>query len=205
MSDPWLARKIVVTLTCSLALACGRGDGETGGQRPVDSVLRATAPAVMTSGVADTAPLGSRGQRDVSAISIVFSSDASGALGEFIATLLIADGQGQRTGFDVASGDTLQEIPRAWYGDEVIEDPVEEGSGIATRTIEIMSPARGTYTLSVHATGGGTYNLSIRGYNTAVEPSTRAFRTVTIEAGATHSYVIAFDPVSGIAVSAPGR
>lgn len=143
--------------------------------------------------------------RGTGSISIVFSSQDGGALGEFIATLLITDPRGRRTGLDVASGATLKEIPRAWYDDEVIEDPQEEGSGMATRVIEITAPEAGSYTLAVQAGERGTYDLSIRAYDFRLEPSGREFRDVAIEAGEIHSYVLTFDPASGVAVAASER
>jgi len=144
-------------------------------------------------------------RQDQGAIRIVFASDGGGGLGEFIATLLLTDPHGRRSGFDPASRDTLQEIPHAWYGDEVIEDPEEEGSGAATRGIEITAPEPGTYTLTVNATAPGSYDLSIRGYNERLEPSGRTFGDVAIGAGETHAYVVAFALDAGVTVAARER
>ena len=203
MLDDRMARIVILTLVCVAAPGCGRRDGATPGQPAADSVPRATAAPVAGPATVEATVPAAREPQESGVISIVFSSDADGPLGEFIATLLITDGRGRRTGFDVASGDTLQEIPRSWYGDEVIEDPLEEGSGAATRTIEIRSPETGAYTLTIHATARGTYDLSIRGYNTRLEPTTRTFHGVAIESGEVHTYAIEFDPESRITVAAP--
>jgi len=192
------SESLALSLVLASMLACGRDGGRTGNQlpeRPPDhtAVPEATRPAESPPTAAEASP-----PRDAGTISIVFSSDDGGALGEFIATLLIADPNGRRTGHDAASGVTLAEIPNGWYDDEVIEDPEDEGSGAAARTIEITSPEPGAYTLMVHATGRGTYDLSIRGYNSKLEASEREFTDVSIEPGDVHSYVVTFDPGSGI-------
>jgi hypothetical protein len=148
----------------------------------------------------DTTAARAPSARDAGAISIVFASDGSGALGEFIATLLVVDAHGRRAGFDPATGQVVQEIPGAWYGDETIEDPEEEGSGAAARTLEIGAPGPGSYTLTVRATKTGTYDLSIRGYDARLEPSGQEFSRVAISAGEVHSYVLTFDPASGVTV-----
>jgi hypothetical protein len=190
-----------LAFTIAITLGCGSEPGRTAQQAPPAGAL---PEAAASPAAADTARAGTIDPRDRGAIQIVLSSDGA-ALGEFIATLLLRDPRGRRTGFDAASGDALQEIPRAWYDDEVIEDPEEEGSGAATRGIEITAPEPGTYTLTVTGTAGGTYDLSLRGYNTRLEPSGRQFADVAIGAGNVHTYIITFAPDSGLTVASPVR
>lgn len=194
-----------IALAAAGLLACGRDARRTTAEAPSAEPSR-NAPAPPRAALPATDSTVPRvpesgDPRDRGAIRIVFASNGGGALGEFIATLLLTDPQGRRTGFDPASGDTLREIPRGWYDDEVIEDPMEEGSGAATRGIEITAPEAGAYTLTVRATVPGTYELSIRGYDVRLEPSGRSFSHVPITAGTVHTYLLNFAPDSGVTVA----
>ncbi|MDH4131915.1 MAG: hypothetical protein OEV95_08925 [Gemmatimonadota bacterium] len=187
---------IALALGCAATVACQAGDRRTA------AAARDSSPAMSTPTAAaagsDTAdPPDPRGQRP---LSIALSSEGGGGLGEFPATLLLRDPQGRRTGFDIASGTMLREIPGAWDDDEVIEDPETEGSGTATRVLEITAPEPGAYLLTVAGTAHGTYQLSVRGYDASWEPSSRVLHGVAIEAGETHGYAITFDRASGITV-----
>jgi len=192
----------MLALAIATTLACGSDKTRTTEKAAsADSVPVASVPGVAGSAAIDTAAARAPVRQDGGAISVVFSSNGVGALGEFIATLLISDAHGRRTGFNPATGQVVQEIPRAWYSDETIEDPEEEGSGAATRTIEMTTPEPGTYTLTVRAMAEGTYDLSIRGYDARLEPSGGEFSGVAIGSGEVHSYILTFDPASGITVA----
>ncbi len=193
------ARGLASSLAIASVLACG-GEGRPGPGQPHG---QATVPE--TSDAAGKSPMAvdTVSPRGAGSISIALSSDDDRELGEFITTLLMIDPTGRRTGHDAARGVTRTEIPNAWYEDEVIEDPLEEGSGMATRHLELTSPDPGTYTLSEDATERGRYDLSIRGCNTRLEPSGREFRRVEIGMSETHTYVVEFDSSSGITVTGP--
>lgn len=190
---------VILGLGCLMSQGCGRDARRTTAQTPPVGAATDTPVATMAGPVMrDTGGVAPPSPHDRGAMRIVFTSAGGGALGEFIATLLLTDPRGRRSGVDVASGDTLQQIPGAWYDDEVIEDPEEEGSGAATRGIEITAPEPGAYALTVHATAPGTYDLSIRGYDRRLEPSERTFTDVAIRAGDVHTYGIGFSLDSGI-------
>ncbi|RPI27335.1 MAG: hypothetical protein EHM61_08820 [Acidobacteria bacterium] len=73
--------------------------------------------------------------------------------GQFVVT----DPTGRRTGYDVASGERLSEIPNSSYDENATPGlvPGEESS----REFQVMGPAEGEYKVDITGTGDGTYSL----------------------------------------------
>jgi hypothetical protein len=186
---------LIGVLACTIT-GCRTGR-EDAGDRSVKGATIAATPR-------DSArpPVGRLAEPANGALQIGLSSDA-GALGEFVATLLLTDPHGRRAGIDPATGDTVEQIPGASYADEVIEDPGQEGAGMASLQLEVMAPDSGSYLLAVQGIATGRYAITIRGYNTALEASGREYEGISISPGEVHRYIVEFDPARGAEVSGP--
>jgi len=76
------------------------------------------------------------------------------------ATLMVIDSAGRRTGFDPSSGTVLQEIPSSSYIASKADDDVTPLISGVDHSIQILTPAQGTYTLMLTGLNTGPYILS---------------------------------------------
>ncbi|MEW6411137.1 MAG: hypothetical protein AB1483_01540 [Candidatus Zixiibacteriota bacterium] len=128
------------------------------------------------------------GANDVSSIFIGF---------ELPGELLITDAQGRRVGFDSQTGESFEEIPKASYYREYIEDP--DGNGdMESKHVEIMTPSSGDYKIVVSRVIDSAYNIGIFCYdsNKGSAPSRFDFSEISILPAATHAYTLGFDKTS---------
>jgi hypothetical protein len=75
----------------------------------------------------------------------------------------VTDPDGLHTGFDPATGSTVEAIPSSVYFKDRLDD--DETGDVTTETdhvCQIQQPPQGTYTVSVDGLSLGTYELSIR-------------------------------------------
>ena len=188
MSCARLRRMIVLVFAAAALAACDSEKTRTTEKAPPADSARVATPA--TDIPAARVPADS----EAGAIRIVFSSNAADGAGELIASILVSDARGRRAGFHPATGQVMEEIPGAWYGED------NKGAEGTARILEIAAAEPGAYTLILHATKAGTYDLSIRGYDAQQQPTGEQFANVAIGAGQIHSYIFSFDPASGVTV-----
>src|SRR5207245_10242455 len=104
------------------------------------------------------------------------------------ADLLVTDGAGRRTGFDVTTGTVLREIPNSFYYRDSLEDDETDLSQIGTdHSVEISQPSQGVYTVTLIRQTQGTYAMSLRSY--AQDATTQQYTSITgnINVGETKS------------------
>lgn len=188
MACAGFGRMIVLVFAAAALAACDSEKSRTTEKAPAADSARVATPA--TDIPAARVPADS----EAGAIRIVFSSNADGAAGELIASLLVSDARGRRAGFHPANGQVMEEIPGAWYGED------NKGAEGTARVLELAGAEPGAYTLIVNATKAGTYDLSIRADDASQQPTGEQFTNVSIDAGGIHSYIFSFDPASGVSV-----
>ncbi len=117
--------------------------------------------------------------------------------------LFVTDPNGQRSGFDVGTGETLLEIPKSGYDVEFIEDdidPVNGGTTPEVKSLETLEPASGNYALQIIGTGTGPYTVEILAYDAT---GTESIQTITGSAspgvGAVHQ--VGYSSASGSQVT----
>ncbi len=117
--------------------------------------------------------------------------------------LFMTSPNGQRSGFDVGTGETLLEIPESGYGVDSIEDaidPVNGGTTPEVKSLEALVPASGNYSLQIIGTGTGTYTIDILAYDAN---GTESIQTITGSAapgvGALHQ--VGYSSVAGSQVT----
>jgi hypothetical protein len=96
--------------------------------------------------------------------------------------LMLADPAGRRTGVDPVTGIGRQEIPESSFNDELtVNDETGLQVGPRTRSIEVLLPSDGSYTLIARAAPGGAYALETISYDRDGEQR-RDYRSRTIGA-----------------------
>jgi hypothetical protein len=113
-------------------------------------------------------------------------------------TVLVVDSSGRRTGWDVASGTAVNEIPGSSYFEDAIADDSGNGNdeGVS-RNVAIATPFTGTYHLTVTGALAGPSITSVTVYT---QEGTAQLRTLlqTIAVPASHSEIeIQYDLSSG--------
>jgi hypothetical protein len=112
--------------------------------------------------------------------------------------LLLADGDGNQTGFNQATGEILHGIPASSYSAESLANDANP-AGLITpdvKILEVMTPVAGTYHVTVLGTGVGSYSLGFLTYDLAGTPSTQTFRGATIP-GAIAQFSVTYSPNVG--------
>lgn len=112
--------------------------------------------------------------------------------------LLLIDEAGRRTGYDLATGTDLFEIPESGYSrDSIIDDVTGEPPTKTSHFLGIYRPAAGTYRLVVTGQKVGPYEVRIRAWSDDARPkpalSIEGFATV----GSTDTYELTLDPAPG--------
>ena len=111
------------------------------------------------------------------------------------ANLLVVDSAGHRTGFDAASGQILQEIPRSTYtSDSILDDETGDISTGTNHCVQIHQPAKGGYRIIVIGLQVGGYNLLGRRFSRDGSSQPPLVFQGSIIAGATNIINIPFDP-----------
>jgi len=114
------------------------------------------------------------------------------------ADILVTDSSGRRTGFDVATGQILREIPASSYLRTDIDDDVSGGISTGlSHSIQVLTPVGGSYTIAVNGIALGFYKLSIHAYSQdgSTQPIVDIQRLAGV--GSSADYQIQFSPQTG--------
>lgn len=121
--------------------------------------------------------------------------------------LLITDPSGRRLGFDPLTNQSFTEIPGSFYDDVGLQDDVTELPADDTDTgksLGLVSPATGDYTLTVTGTGTGTYNMEIQGLDVNGQPSLSTFQNVPISTNLVEQMILHYDSTAGSQIQLSG-
>ena len=115
--------------------------------------------------------------------------------------LLVTDPTGLQTGY-VAAGNVGQ-IPASSYQTESVGDDEDASGGATTpevKTLEILAPLDGQYTVQAIGTGAGAFSIDFLGYDTNGTPTIQTL-TGTATAGATTTYNVSYSSAPGSQIS----
>jgi hypothetical protein len=121
--------------------------------------------------------------------------------------LLITDPSGRRLGADPLTNTSFQEIPNSAYNNEPLEDDdtqIPDDDSDTMKSLEVVSPATGDYTLTVTGTGEGTYDMEISGMDANGQPTVSAFSGVPITTNQVQTMVIHYDSTPGAQLQLSG-
>jgi len=121
--------------------------------------------------------------------------------------LLITDPSGRRLGADPLTNTSFQEIPNSAYNNEPLEDDdtqIPDDDSDTMKSLELVSPLTGDYTLTVTGTGEGTYDMEIAGMDTNGQPSVSTFSAVPISTNQVQTMVIHYDSTPGAQLQLSG-
>jgi hypothetical protein len=127
---------------------------------------------------------GAKALRDHSGIYIIFHSPV-----QFVVT----DASGRQTGYDVASGRYLADIPSAGYSDGGVPDADGGEDPDPPKVFEMPRPPAGDYSFAATGTADGTYSLDVWLDNAAGTTSKMPTMTdVAIRKGETHHFLLPY-------------
>jgi hypothetical protein len=121
--------------------------------------------------------------------------------------LLIANPAGQRLGFDPLTNQSFAEIPGSSYNDVGLEDDETETPDDTVdpaKSLELVSPSIGDYSLTITGTGTGTYNMEIQALDTNGQPSQQTFLNVPVAPNQVQQIVVHYDSTPGAQVQLAG-
>lgn len=114
------------------------------------------------------------------------------------AELLFTDPLGRRTGFDPVTNTSFNEIPRAGYGEDGLEDLTSDSPADSWKEFDVVEPPDGTYELTVTGTAFGTYNLLMLTEDLAGDEQGRqTFRDIPTAPGVVHKYSLNYSATPG--------
>ncbi len=120
--------------------------------------------------------------------------------------LIISDSDGRMTGYDPDTGVFYNEIPQSNYEYIALLEPGEDyppDYDIVTKSLEIIKPPDGLFSLDVIGTGTGTYDLEIHAFDLNGNPSSGIYRNVPIAPGDLHNYEFLFKQDGGSEIPTP--
>ena len=123
---------------------------------------------------------------------------------------IVTDPQGRRTGYDVASGHYIREIPGAMYDDgpggggpDRTEPPAQDAH--FPKAFGIPQATAGEYAIAVTGTHDGTYSMDVLSYDTTDKAtSLPSVEDQPIQMGEKVRYTLSYDPTPGVATERYG-
>ncbi len=116
------------------------------------------------------------------------------------ADFVVINELGQRTGKDPITGVEYNEIPNAYYGEEVYESPFDPIPVTSTNKIAyILEPNIGEYDIQVIGTGNGDYSLSTYADVLNGEDSSNT-SSITFDGGITN-YIASYSEDNGVDIN----
>lgn len=126
------------------------------------------------------------------------------------AEVLLIDPQGRRVGYDIATGEFVQEIPNSTYFDAEIVPPGAISNDIVERTLLVSENADGDYLLQVIGLAGNTKSVnaqtetefifSLLGYDNQFN-MLESGATGSVSPGEIIEYNISYEPDQGLSVN----
>jgi len=118
------------------------------------------------------------------------------------AEILLADAQGRRVGYDVATGQVVHEIPNSFYYDSEIVPPGAEPGGTPERVLFLPEEAGGNYNLQVIgvSASASSFEIGIAGFDSQFTPTENMVSGIVLP-GQTAEYQVSFDPGQALRVT----
>ncbi len=108
--------------------------------------------------------------------------------------LLATDPVGNQTGLNPITGLNLSQIPDSTYSRDSIVDDINPLTGDTTpeiKTLEILTPQAGTYTIQAIGSGTGAYTIDFQYYDGTGAPTTTTITGTTIP-GVVNTHIITY-------------